>query len=194
VRSCKGSPTSDWYFGSSKELKKWIAVHGVEKVDKQILSIWKTRKDAVSHEVFLHNCFDVVVNKEFWNKAKQTATGFDRTGASQVPWNKGIKASASSRLNISIGLRASIAELRKMGLPHWAAGRQSPNKGKKVSEELKQKLRQHRTGKHNSVATEFKVGCRVGQKWFNNGDYENLYVPGQEPDGFIKGRKQKCQK
>ena len=39
-----------------------------------------------------------------------------------------------------------------------------------------------------------KAGCHTGKKWFNNGEYENLYVPGQEPDGFMKGRKQTCQK
>ena len=194
VRSCKGSPESDWYFGSSRQLKKWIAEHGVDKVDKQVLATWPTRKEAISHEMLLHDCFDVVRNQEFWNKAKQTTTGFDRTGATQVPWNKGIKASVESRLKQSIALRASIAELKRLGIPHWSTGRESPNKGKKISEETKRKISETRRGKRNSVNTEFKAGCHAGKKWFNNGEYENLYVPGQEPDGFMKGRKQKCQK
>jgi len=194
VRSCKGTPASDWYFGSSRDLKKWIAENGVDKIDKQVLALWSTRQEAISHEMLLHDCFDVVRNKEFWNKAKQTTTGFDRTGAEQVPWNKGVKSSLESRLKQSIGIRASIAELKKLGLPHWSVGRKSPNKGKKMNEESKRKLSESRMGQRNSVSTEFKAGCHTGKKWFNNGEYENLYVPGQEPDGFMKGRKQTCQK
>ena len=195
VRTCKAEPELDSaYLGSCKPLKAWIKDNGADKVEKIILGRWSTREEAMLHEILLHDCFDVGRNQEFWNRAKQTATGFDRTGAEQVPWNKGVKSSPEARLKQSIGMQAWLAKLRKLGLPHWAVGRESPNKGKKMSEESKRKLSEARSGQRNSISTEFKTGCHAGKKWFNNGEHENLYIPGEQPDGFSKGRKPKCQK
>jgi len=195
VRTCKTQPELDAaYLGSCKSLKEWIKTNGADKVEKIILSRWPTREEALAHEIFLHDCFEVNRNDEFWNKAKQTAIGFDRSGATQVPWNKGVKASVEHRAKISAGLRRSIDALVALNVPHWNTGKQSPNKGKTAPVEVREKISAARLGKRNSTKTEFKKGCRVGAKWFNNGEYENLYIPGEQPDGFSKGRKPKCQK
>lgn len=84
VRTCKTQPELDSaYLGSCKPLKEWIKLNGADKVEKIILSRWPTREDALSHEILLHNCFDVGRNDEFWNQARQTSERFhfDFTGA-----------------------------------------------------------------------------------------------------------------
>jgi hypothetical protein len=86
VRSCKGNPEEDKYSGSSKVIKQ-----NKIAADKHILATWDTRQEAVSHEILLHDCFDVAVNKEFFNKAKQTSVGFDTTGT--IGHNAGKKLS-----------------------------------------------------------------------------------------------------
>jgi hypothetical protein len=95
VRSCKSSPEEDKYMGSSKIIKR-----NKVAVDKHILATWNSRKEAVSHEILLHECFDVALNKEFFNQAKQTSTGFDTTGIE--PPIKGKKLSFKSREKIRL--------------------------------------------------------------------------------------------
>lgn len=84
VRTCKAEPELDSaYLGSCKPLKAWIKDNGADKVEKIILARWATREEALSHEILLHDCFDVGRNQEFWNRAKQTSDKFhfDFTGA-----------------------------------------------------------------------------------------------------------------
>jgi len=46
----------------------------------KIVQIFNTHKEALAREIRLHTKFDVGVNPNFYNKAKQTSTGFDTTG------------------------------------------------------------------------------------------------------------------
>lgn len=82
VRTAKGcTPDKDTeYWGSSKYLKESINEIGLENFSKEILSIWNTREEAVAEEIRLHTQFDVSKNPEFYNKSKQTTTGFDTGG------------------------------------------------------------------------------------------------------------------
>ena len=48
----------------------------------KIIRVFKTRKEATKLEIKLHEKFDVGVNDVFYNKVKQTSTGFDTTGKS----------------------------------------------------------------------------------------------------------------
>ena len=88
VRSCQGDPQEDDYWGTSKHLPKDIAEGG----SKRILGVHKTREEAVQREIDLHDLFDVGVNPMFYNQAKQTSTGFDRSGT---------KLSAETRAKLS---------------------------------------------------------------------------------------------
>ena len=62
------------YMSSSKHVPK-------EECDKIVLEEFGSSEEAVAYEIELHNRFDVAKNENFYNRAKQTATGFDRTGA-----------------------------------------------------------------------------------------------------------------
>lgn len=46
----------------------------------KIVSTFLTAEKALEKEIKLHNKFNVGTNPHFYNKAKQTSTGFDRTG------------------------------------------------------------------------------------------------------------------
>lgn len=81
VRSSKVKPEEDvTYWGSSKKLNESIKEIGKACFSKKILSIWKTRKEAVKEEIRLHEKFDVARNPFFYNKAKQLDTKFDTSG------------------------------------------------------------------------------------------------------------------
>ena len=148
VRSCKVQPEQDvQYFGSCRPMRAWMKTQGNGCVEKIILARWPSRAEALEHEIFLHECFDVGVNPEFWNQAKQLAVGFDTTGTNHPAYNKGLawtdeqKAAQSARLKgrvVSPETRAKISVAQK--------GRKMPEErrlkfvGKKASEETRKKL------------------------------------------------------
>lgn len=48
---------------------------------KRIHGVFATRQAAIADEIRLHNEHDVARNPQFYNRAKQTCTGFDTAGA-----------------------------------------------------------------------------------------------------------------
>lgn len=76
VRSCSCEIVEDSYMGSSSVMTK----EDKDNCDKLVLKEFGTRKEAIAYEVELHNQFEVSTNERFWNKAKQTSTGFDTAG------------------------------------------------------------------------------------------------------------------
>jgi len=164
VRSCNTKPEDDAYFGSCKPLKKWQAEHGTEGVIKTVLAVWKSRKDALSHEILLHDCFDIGKNPEFWNQVKQTSTGFDCTGVpkseehakkiarvGEAHWSWGKKAKEETRIKMSIshsgpnnvmfGKKLPEEQKRKIsaaqkGEKAWRFGKKYPEMGRAVSRAL----------------------------------------------------------
>ena len=76
VRSCKVPIKDDTYMSSSK----WATKEYLSNCTKTVIKVFNTRKEAVEHEIFLHNKYDVAVNPDYFNQAKQTATKFDQSG------------------------------------------------------------------------------------------------------------------
>jgi hypothetical protein len=75
------------YFGSFRDKT-------FKPTGKTILFVCETRQEASEIEIELHDFFDVAVNPQFANKAKQTSTKFDSTG---VPWTEAQKKANSER-------------------------------------------------------------------------------------------------
>ena len=63
----------------------------------KVVYIFSTRKKAIFMEIKLHNKFNVGINESFYNKVKQSSTGFDTTGISS--WNKGLSKDTNSTVN-----------------------------------------------------------------------------------------------
>jgi hypothetical protein len=83
-RSSKIEPKLDLgikYFSSSTD-EEFILdqKENAQNYKYKIIGIFKDKKFALLRESKLHNRFDVGVNKNFYNKAKQTFDGFDITG------------------------------------------------------------------------------------------------------------------
>ena len=154
VRSSKYLPVNDTdYWGSSKHLPKDIR----DTHRKIIIKEHSARKEAVAHEVLLHDLNDVAVSPFYYNKAKQLTTGFDTSG---VPMSEEAKAKISRATkgrtftkehlaniqaarteNGSIEFTAEhIANLSKAQKAHCAKpGYVNPRKGVIVSAESRRK-------------------------------------------------------
>lgn len=104
-RSCTSTATQDTlYMGSSKHVPK-------EDCIKFVLKEFKTSKEAVNHEITLHDKYDVGVNPLFYNRAKQTSVKFDTTGIS-MPHSEETKV--------------KMSKAKKGVIPNWSI------EGKKV--------------------------------------------------------------
>jgi hypothetical protein len=139
VRSCKSNPEEDKYLGSSKVIKQ-----NKIAVNKHILATWDTRQEAISHEILLHDCFNVSTNKEFFNQANQTSVGFDTTGIESHFKGKkhkpeSIEKMRESKLNQSFETKKKISNTLK-GHVAW-------NKGVSPTDNAKYKMRQAKLGK-----------------------------------------------
>lgn len=128
------NPYADNYWGSSR-LPNWKEI--TQRSRKRILAVFFTKEEALQHEIELHNFFNVAANPDFFNKAKQTSTGFNTSGV--TPWNVGLK----------MGTGPKIAERhkgRKLSNEHKAkisiAG-----KGRLKSEDHKRKIGESNRGK-----------------------------------------------
>ena len=138
ARSSTVSPEDDPYMSSSSLGKEYCS-----NCDKLILQEFTTRKEAVAYEIFLHNSFDVGINPKFFNKAKQTSTKFDIAGNKEI--GKKISASNKGRVPWIKGKRNPYSKetLYKIG---------SANRGKKLSQEQRNKMSEAHSGANNSRA------------------------------------------
>jgi len=103
VRSSKIPPEKDNYMSSAKTVSNEYKLN----CKKSILKTFNTRKEAISHEVYLHNLFDVAINPEFFNAAKQTSTKFDTSGV-KMGALRSYEVSEETRQKISNKLKGHV--------------------------------------------------------------------------------------
>jgi hypothetical protein len=81
IRSSETFDIGIKYFTSSKDKEfRTDFKTNPEKYEVVELANFKERWEAIEMEVDLHNWLDVAANPDFYNKAKQTSIGFDRSG------------------------------------------------------------------------------------------------------------------
>jgi hypothetical protein len=213
VRSCKVNPEEDYYFGSSKHFCKWQTINGKDGLVKQVLATWPTRKEAVQHEMLLHDCFDIPRNNEFWNRSKQKSNGFDTSGTS-ISFEHRQKISISQRgkkrdpsvgakiSKAKTGKKRSLETIEKMRLAVLGTkkGPSSEEKKRKLSEKLKGR-KWYNNGVDLKLCVEGtqpsgwvvgdpirKKDFALGKKWYTNGDQQILVLPENAPSGWVLGR------
>lgn len=167
ARSCDVLPEEDNYFSSCKSLLAWIKENGIVGLVKEIVAVFPTRALAIEHEIELHNFYDVAKNKLFWNKAKQTAVGFDTSGT-HIPKTDEHKAKIGAahkgrviseeqkqkQREVMIGRKKTPEQIEKhrtsrAGYTHSEETRKKislANKGKKSSESQKNSVKASMTG------------------------------------------------
>jgi hypothetical protein len=84
VRSCNIPPIHDIgikYFSSSKDKDfKKNQIDNPQDYDYKIIGLFRTRIEASLNEIELHETYNVGKNPRFYNRSKQTSTGFDMSG------------------------------------------------------------------------------------------------------------------
>ena len=133
VRSSK-NPIKDLgikYFSSSRDKEFMLEQQEFpERFEYKILEVFSSRDLAVAKEIELHDLYDVVVNESFYNRSKQTSSGFCTYGT---------KLSEEHIIKISpLGRTHSEATRRKIS---------KSNMGKNHTEESKRKMSKSHTGK-----------------------------------------------
>ena len=155
VRSSKVSPLEDFlYWGSSRHIPSDVKKTHI----KIILKEFSTRQEAVEHEILLHNLNDVAKSPFFYNKAKQTSTGFDTSG---IKLSEETKAKLSALLKgrtFSENTRKQMSESHKIlaSKPDYV----NPRQGVTLNDTLKQ-----------------KISLRVKELECNKGTNNNKFVP-----------------
>ena len=124
-RTCVCLPKDDiLYWSSSKHLPKNVSTTH----KKRVLGAFSSRKEALRHEIYLHNKYNVAVNETFYNKAKQTTTAFS---------TEGIKLTEEHKLKCSRSLKGRIV---------------TPETARKISESHKGVLKSNAHKKALSMA------------------------------------------
>lgn len=138
IRTTKYKPESDLgkrYFSSSKD-------QGFIKDQKKnsqnyrykIIFVYNNRESAIRMEIKLHNKFNVGISESFYNKAKQTSVGFDRSGVTY-------KHSDETKYKIGIAHKNKFVSKdtrEKLSLIH---------KGKTITKKHKEQISDALTGK-----------------------------------------------
>jgi len=153
-RSCKNcNPHDDLgikYFSSSKD-KDFIKdqKEHPEHYKYKIIKICETRKDAIELEILLHEKFDVGINENFYNRAKQTSARFNVYGLKpSEEHRKKLSAARKGEKNPSYGKKHTEETRKKIG---------AASKGRKHSEETRKKMSETRKGKPKSKETKKKM-------------------------------------
>ena len=119
VRTSKIIPKDDLgnnYFSSSSDTSFIQDQKSNPKDYKyKVIRISNSREYASQLEIKLHNKFDVGVNESFYNRAKATTTGFDRTGISySMDESTKLKIGLAHKdKTVSVESRQKISQTRK---------------------------------------------------------------------------------
>ena len=168
ARSCKCDPMEDNYLGSSKHMNTECK----NRCDKIVLGEFATRKEAIVDEIRMHELYDVARNKKFYNRAKQTSTGFDTCGT--VPnfstehlqfmheLGKSWKGKKRSKEEIE-KMRTSLTG-RKLSEAHRKAISKG-GKGRKFSEVHKQRIGDALSGRKATEETKAKIAAATKNRF-----------------------------
>ena len=121
-RSSKINPKLDLgikYFSSSKD-KDFLQDQKLnsDNYKYKVIRIYKTGKEALIAEIKLHNKFDVGVNPSFYNRVKQTSTGFDYTGKHHSKAAKEKISAAQKGKHVSEATREKMS-ITTSGINHY---------------------------------------------------------------------------
>lgn len=109
VRSSKVPAKEDInYWGSSKYLPDDVK----ETHRKIIIKEFKTRKEAVLHEILLHELNNVGINSDYYNKSKQTSTKFDTSGIKLTEEHKAKCSKALKGRHVSEETKRKISKAK----------------------------------------------------------------------------------
>jgi hypothetical protein len=150
-RSCECLPQEDVdYFGSFKN-KVFNPTQKIILKDD-----YATRAEAIEDEVILHDYYDVAKNPHFANQAKQTSTGFTTFG---VTFSEEQRKKISDRFK---GRKLPPEHIQKVA---------NSNRGKKRTEEQKQRMREAQKNRNYVPSEEARKKMSEARKGPKNHNY-----------------------
>lgn len=131
-----------------------------ERFEYKILEVFSTRNLAVAKEIELHDLYDVAVNESFYNRAKQTSSGFCRLGTTFNHTEETKEKLSLAKLGEKHPLwgKSPSDETRKKQ-SESRAGEKHFMWGKKHSQETRNKISETLTGRTLSEETKRKIGA-----------------------------------
>ena len=180
TRSTNLNPKDDLgikYFSSSSD-KEFIQdqKENPQNYKYKIIHIYDNRKSAIEMEIKLHNKFNVGISEKFYNRAKQTSTGFDTTGMS-FQFSEEHKRKMSSS---SIGRKHTEETKDKISII---------NKGRKHTEETKDKISIANKGKIKSLETRSKLSISNKGKIRTEETKDKISIANKGKPAWNKGLK-----
>jgi len=174
-------------------LKAAIREIGHNNFKKEILSTWKTRELAVIEEIRLHDKFDVAKNPLFYNKSKQTNTGFDTTGTTlseehkakirAKPFKKHTEESKRLISQSKMGHEVSLTTRLKLSNSPSATSRL----GKHHTPETKRKMSIIRSGSGSGSAKKINIYDNFDNLIFETrGNFELICLENDLPFGSFR--------
>jgi hypothetical protein len=163
-RSSNEIDIGEKYFTSSKDEEfREDFIENSNNYNILIEGDYYSRKESLDVEIFLHHFYDVGKNPMFYNKSKQTSTGFDTTGrifshSDETKRKIGESLKGKKRPEISKRMKGENHPL--YGKHHSEKTKQKlseSHKGNKHSEKTKQKLSEINKGKKLSKETKEKI-------------------------------------
>ena len=172
-RSCNILPEKDLgikYFSSSKD-KKFVQDQKTnpQHYKYKVIAIFDNRVSAISLEIKLHYIHDVGVNSKFYNKAKQTVTGWDMTGVSKA-------CSEETKAKISAANKGRlVSEEAKIKMSKSAKGRKHTEEARaKMSAASKARLATGNIKKHTEETKAKISAANKGRKPSQNAINANI--------------------
>lgn len=159
ARSCECLPEDDKYYGSCDSFIEWQKDNADEVLEKHITGVFPSRALAIEHEIELHDFYDVAKNPLFWNKAKQTAVGFDTAGTKLskehiekvMKYVRGIPQSEEHKRKRAAAITGRIISEEQK------AKQSAKMKGRKLSADHIEQIVANLTGRKHSEETKEKM-------------------------------------
>lgn len=199
VRTSKIEPSKDIghiYFSSSRDKAfKLDQKENPQDYKYKVIRNFDSRKEAMELEVLLHNKFNVGINENFYNKSKQTSTGFYYS-------NRGLKFTKEHKLKMSISNKNKSKEARekisKRVSEEWAnmSEEKYKQKCKAISESLKgkpqpewkkQKQSKRMSGASNSTAKHIIIYNKKDEVMFEcKGNFKQVCDENKLPHNSLR--------
>jgi hypothetical protein len=156
--SCNCFPEKDIgheYFSSSSD-KEFMNNQKLNSRNYKytVIETFDNREDAISLEVKLHKRYNVAKNESFYNRAKQTSTGFcfDSTGENNPMYGKNHTLKSKKKISINkIGTTASVETKKYMSIVK--TGENNPMYGKNHTIKSKKKISINKIGIKQIIVT-----------------------------------------
>lgn len=173
VHSGVNDPENDGYMSSSQDINDLINNYGINRFEKTIITIWKSRKLAVQHEIKLHEEYNVKDNPLFYNKANQTSTGFDTSGKPMHPNTKKGLLKAITGRPCSEKVKKKNRQRNRLATNPWRKENRNGLLGNEFTSETARAcaLKRVKEGRHNFQNADEKHPMFKGYYHTPNGKY-----------------------